>query len=380
MKQNYTALTLDSISDIEAEDWDACAGDDPFVCHAHLHALESSDCVSPATGFKPNHLVLRDNKGEVVAAAPAYVKEHSHAELGADMGWSLAYERAGGPYYPKLQVEVPFCPFPGSRLLVRAGCSEEKLRERLVRELIAISDQLNLSSLHITYMRAEEQQLAAKMGLVPGQGTQFIWRNNGYQDLDDYFANLKRKPRQMVSSERRRLGTTGLTWERLTGNELSSDVADRMLGFYQSTHQRNGEKAFVNKEYFVKLAEKMPENVLLVLGKREGEYICGTFYFRSRRGLYAQHWGYSSYVKFAHYESAYYQAIDIALADGLDFIDAGAKGQHKVARGFLPQVVHHAHWFPDPKFLELIARGLERKAEVLNDERLKLLQRYPFVR
>lgn len=381
----YPVEVLDRISAVDASEWDACAGtDNPFTRHAHLNALETSGSVCPATGFEPSHLVLRDPSGRVAAAAPAYVKSHSEGELGPDLGWSMAHERFCGPYYPKLQVEVPLTPYSGPRLLVRKGAAADTtidaLRKRLLMELIALATRLELSSVHVSYMTRDERDLAIGVGMLPDRGTRFVWKNENYGDFDGYLASLRGACAKKIRRERRAVLTGGSKLEWLTHHDLSPAHSEIVFKFYTGTYRKYGVKAHLTRAYFDEIFRRMPEDILLVLARRENDYVGGTLFFLSRETVFSLYWGCLEDLKFLHFETTYYQSIDYALANGQRFIDSGASGRHKVTRGLLPADVHHAHWFRNQDFSELIAGGLEKKSRNIDKEQTALRAGSPFKR
>ena len=370
---------VDRISGVQAREWDECAGSKtPFTRHAHLSALETSGSASPETGFKPSHLILRDPSGRIAAAAPTYIKSHSDAEIGSDMGWSMAHERFCGPYYPKLQIEVPLTPNTGPRLLTRHAPCKNALRKRLLLELLALAERLKLSSAHVTYMTEEERNLAVEVGMLPDKGTSFVWENNNYQDFSRYTGSMRKNRRGTINRERRVALEGGLEIDLMTGDDLTTSHADLFYELYINTYKKYENKHFLTRAYFESICRNMPQDLLLILARRGDDYIAGTWTMLSAQTVSIQHWGAREDVKFLHFETTYYQAIDYALAHGQGFIDMGPIGKKKAARGFLPTDVYHAHWFRNPDFGKLISKGLEKKSRVISEEQATLMQNSPY--
>ncbi len=370
---------VDRISAIQATEWDECAGTEtPFTRHAYLDALEVSGSVCQATGFQPSHLILRAPSGRIVAAAPTYIKAHSEVEIGSDMGWSMAHERYCGPYYPKLQIEVPFTPSSGPRLLARHAPWRNALRKRLLLELISLSERLELSSAHVIYMTAEERDLAIEVGMLPDRGTRFVWKNKSYQDFGGFIGNLKKNRRNMINRERRDALAGGLSVDCLTGDEILEIHVDLFYELYVNTYKKYGEKHYLTRTYFENIFRNMSKDLLLVLARRGSDYIAGSLSLLSAQTMFVQHWGSLEEIKFLYFEATFYQAIDYALAHGQKFVDAGPIGQQKAARGFLPADVCHAHWFRNPGFGDLISEGLEKKSRVIGQEQATLMQSSPY--
>ena len=372
---------VDRISAIDAKIWDECSGaGNPFTRHAHLQALETSGSVCPATGFQPSHLLLLDPTGKITAVAPAYIKAHSEAELGSDMGWSMAHERFCGPYYPKLQVEVPLCPFSGPRLLARKGPAHNALRKRLLLELIALTRKLELSSVHVTYMTAEERNLATAVGMLPDRGTRFVWENDNYGDFDGYLASLGKRRRNTIRRERRDVFAEGLSFDWLTDSAITPAHIEILFNFYTNTYKKFGSKHHLTRAYFENIFQSMPKDILLILARQAGNYVGGTFFFLSPQTIFAQHWGSLEDIRFLHFETNFYQSINYALNHEKRFIDTGAGGQHKVLRGILPVDVYHAHWFRNSEFGGLISKGLGKKSRIIDQEQATLMLSSPFRR
>ncbi len=373
------------IAEIGASEWDALAGSDgprprdPFTTHRFLKALEDSGSVGPGTGWDPLHLTLRDPDGALVGAMPLYVKAHSQGEYVFDHSWAHAYERAGGRYYPKLQVAVPFTPVTGQRLLVRPD-DAERGRAALLRAMVGIAEKNGLSSAHVTFCTEAEAQAGQALGLMHRTGQQFHWHNRGYGSFDDFLAALSSRKRKAIRRERRQAQGFGGTIHRLTGDAITPEHWDAFWQFYQDTGARKWGRPYLTRAFFDRLHETMRDDVLLVMCRRDGRWIAGALNLIGADCLFGRYWGAIEHHPFLHFEVCYYQAIDHAIAGGLSRIEAGAQGEHKLARGYLPVVTHSLHWVREPAFRRAVAEFLEQEREAV-DEDIEILTSYgPFRR
>ncbi len=358
MKDGSPHLTLhvhSAIAEIGAEIWDGCAGDDnPFVSYGFLSALEDSGSVGKRTGWHPRYAVLRDAGKAVVAVAPAYAKTNSYGEYVFDHGWANAFERAGGRYYPKLQVAVPFSPVPGPRLLCRPGTDAAFLAQALQR----MAAELDCSSIHATFCTAAEWESLGAGGWLQRIGTQFHWRNDGYTTFDDFLGALSARKRKAIRRERRD-AAAGLTIRAVSGAALTPAVWAAFYRFYTSTVDRKWGGAYLTKSFFPLLGERLGDRVVLMLAERDGKPIAGALNLRGRDALYGRNWGSVEDIPFLHFELCYYQAIDYAIAHGLQRVEAGAQGEHKIQRGYLPVPTYSAHYIADPGLRRAIAAFLD---------------------
>jgi len=376
---------LTALSEIPAAEWDACAcpeaGDggrphDPFTTHRFLSALEESGSVGPGTGWSPHHLVARMD-GAVIAAAPCYAKSHSQGEYIFDHNWAHAYERAGGRYYPKLQIAVPFTPATGRRFLVKPGF-ERVGAAALVQGAVQLAAENGLSSLHVTFCTGTEAEAGAAMGLLARTDQQFHWRNRGYGGFDDFLASLASRKRKAIRRERAQAQGFGGTIRALTGAELRPGHWDAFWTFYQDTGSRKWGRPYLTRAFFDLVQERMADDALLVLAERDGRPVAGALNFIGRETLFGRYWGCVEDHPCLHFELCYYQAIDWAIARGLDRVEAGAQGGHKLARGYLPVPVHSLHWIAEPGFRDAVARYLEAERGAV-DEEIEILTGYgPF--
>lgn len=365
-----------AVGALDPAQWDACAGpDNPFVSHAFLSILEESGSVGAGAGWSPAPVTIRDAAGGLLAAAPAYLKSHSQGEYVFDHGWADAWERAGGRYYPKLQVAVPFSPVPGPRLLLR----DPAAAPALIAGLEAITDQNGLSSAHATFIAPEQRQIFEDAGWLIRQGTQFHWANEGYGSFNDFLAALSSRHRKDLRKERAR-AQAGLEIVHLTGSALTEAHWDAFWHFYQDTGSRKWGHPYLTRTFFSLLGERMADKVLLIFALRDGTPIAGALNLIGADTLYGRYWGCVEEVPFLHFELCYYQAIDAAIARGLARVEAGAQGEHKLSRGYRPVPTWSAHYIPNASFRRAVADYVAREAAALADDRGWLDERTPFRR
>ncbi|MEM8696840.1 MAG: GNAT family N-acetyltransferase [Pseudomonadota bacterium] len=368
------ARMSDGIASLDADQWNACAGrDNPFLSHAFLSILEESGSVSSQTGWQPVPVSVEGPDGALDAVAPAYVKGHSQGEYVFDHAWADAWERAGGRYYPKLQVAVPFTPVPGRRLLAR----DTGRIPALIAALETIARDNGLSSAHATFVAEDEIVWFENAGWLIREGSQFHWRNDGYADFDGFLDALSSRKRKAIRKERRR-AVAGLEIEHITGADLTEDHWNIFWEFYQDTGMRKWGHPYLTREFFSLLGERMGEQTLLILARRDGEAIAGALNLIGADTLYGRYWGCVADVPFLHFELCYYQAIDAAIARGLQTIEAGAQGGHKLARGYRPVPTWSAHYFPDPGFRSAVADFLAAERNAVEREIEFLGKMMPF--
>ncbi|GAB0119179.1 GNAT family N-acetyltransferase [Acidisoma sp. 7E03] len=363
------SLTLSlypSIHEIEAREWDACAGtDNPFVSHAFLSAIEDSGSAGSRTGWLPQHAVLRNGAGGIEGIVPLYAKSHSYGEYVFDHGWANAFERAGGSYYPKLQAAVPFSPVPGPRLLRRPGSAVPVAA--LGQALVQACEELDLSSVHVTFCQEEEWAALAAAGWLPRLGTQFHWSNAGYGSFDDFLGAMASRKRKSIKRERRDAQGSGLTFRALRGGDITRAHWDAFFRFYQSTVDRKWGSAYLTRRFFPMLGERLGDRVVLMMAFDGTTPVAGALNLVGTDTLYGRNWGCNGDWPFLHFELCYYQAIDFAIGEGLARVEAGAQGEHKIQRGYLPQPTFSCHWIRHP--------GLRRAiAQFLDEERPAILQ------
>jgi predicted N-acyltransferase len=368
-----------SIADITASAWDFCANPpglqpaaagpeglyqgeryNPFLTHAFLHALEASACVGARAGWAPFHLAIEDERERIAAVAPCYLKSHSQGEYVFDHAWADAYENAGGDYYPKLQVSVPFTPVNGRRLLV-ADEKDAVSRQALIAGLRALRQQTNASSIHITFPTPEEWEALGEAGFLQRTGQQFHFFNAGYASFDEFLSNLASRKRKAIRKERAAALADGIEIEWITGRDISEAHWDAFFAFYMDTGSRKWGRPYLNRKFFSLAGEAMANRILLVMAKHAGRYIAGALNFIGDDALYGRNWGAIEEHPFLHFEVCYYQAIEFGIARGLKRVEAGAQGEHKLARGYRPVTTYSAHDFADPRMTRAIGDYLENE-------------------
>ncbi len=375
------SLTLHrSIAEIPAADWDACAGGgNPFVSHAFLLALEESGSTGGRTGWLPQHAALRDPAGMLLACAPMYAKAHSYGEYVFDHGWADAYERAGGRYYPKLQVAAPFSPVPGPRLLVRPGSGIDG--RALAQGLAQACGQLDLSSVHVTFCTEAEWETLGEAGWLQRIGVQFHWHNAGYASFDDFLGALSSRKRKAIRRERRDAACSGFVLKTLRGHEITPKHWSAFHRFYRSTTDRKwGRSAYLTARFWPALGEALGDRVVLMVAETDGEPVAGALNLLGEEALYGRNWGALVDAPFLHFELCYYRAIDFAIEHGLSRVEAGAQGEHKIQRGYLPCPTYSAHWIAHPGLRRAIAQFLEAERPGMRQEITALAELSPFKR
>jgi predicted N-acyltransferase len=384
MPDGTGALTVrvrPAIAEIAPADWDACAGaDNPFLSHAFLDALEASGSVAAATGWQPQHLVVEDESGRVLGAAPVYLKSHSYGEYIFDHAWAEAYQRAGGRYYPKLQIAVPFTPVPGPRLLVRPDAEREPVERALIEAATELARRRRASSVHVTFPEQEQWRRLGEAGWLARIGYQFHWHNRGYRSFEDFLAALSSRKRKQIRKERREAVAGGLSIRTLTGSALEPGHWDAFFGFYMDTSDRKWGHAYLNRAFFRLLGERMADRVVLVMVESGGRFVAGALNLVGRDTLYGRNWGCNGDFPFLHFEACYYRAIDFAIERGLARVEAGAQGRHKIQRGYLPEPTYSAHWIADPGLSQAIETYLDRERRHAEAEIQHLMQESPFRR
>jgi predicted N-acyltransferase len=368
------------IADIGKAAWEACAAPsgNPFVAYDFLDVLEQSGCAIERTGWGPQHLAIEDEAGEVGAVMPLYLKSHSQGEYIFDHSWADAYERAGGRYYPKLLAAAPFTPATGPRLLVRPDIPAEAGYEMLLGGALTLGQQMGVSSVHINFPRQAQWDWLGAQGLAQRQGQQYHWFNRGYGTFDDFLGDLSSGRRKTIRRERRD-AQAGLEIVCLTGADLTEDAWDAFYGFYMDTGSRKWGQPYLNRLFFSLLGERMAERVLLIMARRDGRWIAGALNLIGDEALYGRNWGCVEDVPFLHFELCYYQAIEWAIGRGLSRVEAGAQGQHKIARGYLPTPVYSAHYIADPALRGPVEDFVAREKAAVDGEMEWLAEEYsPF--
>jgi predicted N-acyltransferase len=390
-----TLEAVSSVSQVAAEEWDACANPapaagcpdgsragsktayNPFVTHAFFSALETSGSANARTGWGARHLLARQD-GVIAGIVPCYLKSHSQGEYVFDRGWADAYERAGGSYYPKLQASVPFTPATGPRLLVRNDVDKDEIQGALASGLVALCEATKASSAHVTFAREAEWKLLAAQGFLQRTDQQFHWHNQGYRSFEDFLATLNSRHRKAIKRERREAVANGITIHALTGSDITEDAWDAFFAFYMETGSRKWGRPYLTRTFFSMVGETMARDVLLVMAKRNNRWIAGAINFIGSETLFGRNWGAIEHHPFLHFEVCYYQAIDFAIARGLKTVEAGAQGEHKIARGYLPQTTYSAHFIADPSLRHAIKEYLKRERAYVADIGRELTEAGPF--
>ena len=360
---------LQSIGEVEPEQWDACAGEaSPFLRHAFLAALEESGSATRETGWLPQHLALFDEAGRLAAATPLYLKSHSYGEYVFDWSWAHAYEQAGGNYYPKLQCCVPFTPVTGRRLLLRPDVEDPALADALISGMAELTRQHEVSSLHVTFATEEEWRRFGEVGFLQRVGVQYHWHNRGYGDFEAFLAALSSRKRKQIRRERRKALDSGLTIRALSGDDIKPAHWDAFYRFYTSTSDRKWGSAYLTREFFDRLGETLSDAVVLIMAEHEGQPVAGALNLRGSDALYGRNWGCAGHVRFLHFELCYYQAIDYAIEHGLARVEAGAQGEHKIQRGYQATATYSAHLIRDPSLMRAVERFLAEERNAVRQE------------
>lgn len=381
-----TIAFLQSLDDIKATEWNACAGhDDPFTSHAFLSALEKSGSVGGETGWIPYHMVIRESDGAgdqlIRACMPLYVKSHSYGEYVFDHGWADAFVRAGGRYYPKLQCSVPFTPATGPRLLVHEGALPDQiplLKTALLDGLKQITEKLGCSSAHITFMKEDDARLAEQQGFLLRHDQQFHWQNQNYRTFDDFLDALSSRKRKQVRKERRTVDQSDIDIVTLTGASITDEHWDAFYRFYIDTGARKWGHPYLTREFFAEIGNTMADKVVLFMCRRGSRNIAGALNFLSCDTIYGRQWGCIEDHPCLHFETCYYQAIDFAIKHGLSTVEAGAQGPHKLARGYVPVQTNSAHFIANPAFRDAVENFLVQERSGVAAEIDYLTTRTPF--
>ncbi len=374
--RELSVSVLPAISDIDPAEWDGCGADaTPFTTHRFLAALEASGSVGQDTGWHPSHLVARLD-GRVAGVAPCYLKTHSQGEYIFDHAWAEAYARVGGRYYPKLQCGVPFTPVTGPRLIAQSPA----VQGALLQAMAQVAQQNGLSGAHVTFCTEAETRLGEEVGFLTRASEQFHWQNQGYGSFDDFLAQLSSRKRKAIRKERERAQGFGGTIRSLTGDQIRPEHWDAFWAFYQDTGGRKWGRPYLTREFFDILHDTMREDCLLVLAERDGAPVAGALNLIGRDALYGRYWGCLEDHRFLHFELCYHRAIDWAIAQGIPRVEAGAQGEHKLARGYLPSQTHSLHWVADEGFSNAIAEYLRRERLAVDQEMAVLTEMGPFRR
>ena len=368
-REGWVLRQAGAVAGFSAAAWDACAGaENPFVSHAFLSALEESGSASAETGWVPCHLAVEDGAGRVLGVAPLYAKTHSFGEYVFDWGWAEAWERAGGRYYPKLQCAVPFSPVPGPRLLVRPEARGQGVEALLGRGIVHLAERAKWSSAHVTFCTREEAELLAAQGWLLRLGEQYHWHNRGYASFDDFLATLSSRKRKAIRKERERANAHGLAIRALTGGEIRPRHWDAFYRFYLDTVDRKSAAAYLDRDFFHRLGETLADQVVLIVAEDGGRMLAGALNLLGAEALFGRNWGAAVDLPFLHFELCYYRALDFAIAHRLVRVEAGAQGEHKLSRGYLPEPTWSAHWIREAPLRTAVAGFLEGERALVADD------------
>jgi len=359
------ARVIDGLHHVSPDAWNALIGADfPFLEHHFLQALEATRCVGDETGWLPQHLLLHDH-GQLVGAVPLYLKTDSYGEYIFDWEWANAYQRHGLPYYPKLTCAIPYTPATGPRLLVHPEAPQTAVKSRLLAEARSLLKSSLGSSLHFLFIPESEVADFEDAGFLVRHSYQFHWRNPGYADFEEFLSSLKGRRRKEILRERRQVREQGLEIVWLSGDALQPWHADLFYRFYRSTIHHKWSNAYLTREFFQQVLERMASQVLLVLALKDGECVAGTLNFHKGARLYGRYWGCTQEFRSLHFELCYYQTIEYAIQNRIELFEAGAQGPHKLQRGFLPSLTYSAHWIGDPAFRKAIADFVTREQQAI---------------
>ncbi len=392
MTKPLTIRSIEGIAEVSAAAWDACANPpdlstdesagerfNPFVTHAFLMALEQSRSVGGRAGWAPAHVLVEAPGRRLVAAAPTYLKPHSQGEYVFDHAWAEAYQRAGGRYYPKLQVAVPFTPVTGRRMLL-ARDAPAGAQEALIAGLRTLREAVGASSIHVTFPDRRDGEALERAGFVMRTGEQFHFVNEGYRDFDDFLSALASRKRKAIKRERRDALGDEISVELLTGSDIKSEHWDAFFAFYMDTGSRKWGRPYLTRDFFDRIGAAMADRILLVMAKRAGRYIAGAINFLGDDAVYGRNWGAIEERPFLHFEICYYQAIEFAIRRGIGRVEAGAQGEHKLARGYRPVPTYSAHEFADPRFHRAVADYLKHERAAVDESIAEYAELLPFRR
>ncbi len=358
---SLAATRIQSLTEIDAVAWNELAGDNPLLCHEFLLAMETSGAIGPGTAWEPCHAVLVDRASRPVAALPLFLKHDSRGEFVFDWGWADAYERAGLDYYPKLVTAIPYTPATGSRMLIHPDIDQHRARKQLVAEGLRIADESGASSWHVLFPVGDDCRSLAEAGLLERKGCQFHWHNDGYVDFDQFLGRFSSSKRKKAKRERRRIAEAGIEFEHHSGDQLTSADWDAVFDFYSMTFYRRGRQPYLNRAFFDRVCQTMPDKVLVILARYGGQPIAAAICFRGSDTLYGRYWGSAADYHSLHFETCYYQGIEYCIRHGLGRFEPGTQGEHKISRGFRPTPTWSFHWLREPAFHDAIQNYLERE-------------------
>ena len=368
-----------SLNNIDEKKWNLCASSNrdfnPFNSYQFLKALESSNSINSNSGWNSAYIIIKNNMNQIVAFVPSYLKTNSSGEYVFDYEWANAYHRAGGKYYPKLQISIPYTPVTGSRFLIDETFNYDEIMEYISSEIISICPKIEASSAHITFLTKKESQKLEKLGWLIRKDQQFHWKNNNYDTFSDFLNSLSSRKRKNIKKERSKFIDSDINIEHLTKDKISDEHWDYFYKFYIDTTTRKWGQDYLKKEFFNKIGITMKNEILLIMAKKDNKYIAGALNFLGKNTIYGRNWGSLVDYKFLHFELCYYQAIEYAIKNKIKTVEAGAQGTHKISRGYSPVITYSAHWMKERNFHEAIKKYLDY--EVLEVEKSKkILENY----
>lgn len=367
-----------TIDDIDAGAWNRLAGDDPFLRHEFLAALEHSGSACAATGWQPQHLTCTDNSGRLIGALPLYLKSHSFGEYVFDWAWADAWQQAGLRYYPKLVSAVPFSPVPGQRLLICPSAGRAAIANAIVTASTELAQRFQTSTVHCLFPGEDELSSWTAQGFLSRKDCQYHWHNDGHSDFESWLGSFTAEKRKKVHRERRRIREAGIRYMFLNGSELDKTLLDTVYGFYADTYHKRGRTPYLTRLFFAEITQIMPESLLIVMGWHNNAPIATAVCFKSKDTLYGRHWGCAAEFNGLHFETCYYQGIEYCLANGLKTFNPGTQGEHKLARGFEPIATWSSHWIADKRLREVVGEFLGRERAMLDAYIEEARQHLPF--
>jgi len=372
---------VDAIADVKADDWNALAGKDyPFTRHEFLSALESAHVVSQKTGWLPQHLLVYCDQ-QLVAVMPLYIKSHSYGEYVFDWSWADAYRQHGHDYYPKLLAAIPYTPCTGPRICYDKSIALHSLIEPITTAIQSHCQKLNLSSFHLLFPEKPLHEQFCKNDLMPRTAVHFQWFNQGFQHFDDFLERFSSRKRKNLKKERRAIIDAGISFDIFSGTEMTDKLWERFYWFYQTTYaKRSGHGGYFNQTFFQQISKTLSDHLVVILAKKEDEYIAGALNFRDQNTLYGRYWGCIKDIEYLHFETCYYQGIEYCIKQGLDRFDPGVQGEHKLARGFEPVFTYSNHYLNESPFQQAIRQFLNREKPMIEDYYANCEERLPFKR
>lgn len=367
-----------SIDEINADEWNRLAGDDPFVQHAFLAALEHSGSASAASGWQAQHLTCNDESGRLIGALPLYLKSHSYGEYVFDWAWADAWHRAGLQYYPKLTSAVPFSPVPGKRLLIATSGEPDVTANSLIKASLELAESLQTSTVHCLFPVESELNAWRDSQFLLRKDCQYHWHNPGHPDFESWLSTFTAEKRKKVRRERRRIREADIEFKFLSGHELDAKLLDVVYGFYADTYHKRGRSPYLTRAFFTEIARTLPDSLLIILAMRHHDPVATAICFQNQHTLFGRHWGCGPEFNSLHFETCYYQGIDYCLANGLSTFNPGTQGEHKLARGFEPTITWSTHWIADSRFREPVADFLRRESAMIDAYIVEAQQHLPF--